>query len=225
MGERIAKALYKRVDELSVKVVNDFLYGHATPNPWFYTAILGGAGNYTQGSLKHPGVEQFSSSPSANSGARFVLSPSTMILRGSEKTTIVFKTPPSQTSITRRMGFHTSVDSVPPTDGVFVSIADNILSASCKNNGSSTVSGSQYTLANDTWYRLVIEVADDVASAKFILYADDSDIVLWSSLISSNIPTARAVGHGDVMTSSGTSAITLGYLDYMDLIIPKTRKV
>jgi len=212
--------------EMSHKVCSDFFYdAAAATSPWAPVAIASGTKINLSGTQKHPGVLQLQSSTSANSGIVHRLALNCFLLAGSESTTETFKTADSQTTITRRMGFHNSVDSSAPADGVYAKIVDGTLTGQTSNNSTGSTTATNYALANGTYYRLKIVLNSNATLATFTLYADDSDTVLWTDTLSTNIPTARATGHADVCTSSGTTAITLGYLDYMDIVLPHTRKV
>ena len=95
------------------------------------------------------------------------------------------------------------------------------------NFNTRSVTSNTYTITPNTWYRSKVELNEDATLATYTLYADDSETVLWTNTLATNIPktAGREVGHGFISTSSGTTAISLANLDYMDIILSKTRKV
>lgn len=195
--------------------------------PWGVSAINTGTLGAISGTPKHPGVMPILSSATPNSGYRIRLNPDSLLLGGGEKTTIIFKPATTLLGVTARFGFHDSSDVTAPVDGVYAEIVDGVLSGKTSNNNTKSTTGTTFTLTADTWYRLVILLNNDATSAKFTLYADDSNTVLWSDSLAENIPNTagREVCHAYVCTYSGSSAITIGSLDYMDVVLPKARRV
>jgi hypothetical protein len=210
-------------EQITNKQWNDFIT--TSTHPWIVNSINAGTWSGFGSILNHNGIRTYSSSANANSGYFITTNTISFILMGGEKTTFIFKTPLSQASITRRMGFHTTQDSNSPTDGIYAKIVNGVIAGETSNNNEKSATNTTYTLSADTWYRLKIELNQAKTLVTYTLYADNSDSVLWTNTISTNIPTARVVGHGDVVTSSGTTAIALGQIDYMDIIIPNARKV
>jgi len=213
----------QQLAEIANKQWNDFLT--ASVHPWGGNPINSGTWTGLNPTSKHNGIRTYTSSTTANSGYGILANVNSFMLIGGEKTTFIFKTPTVQSTITRRIGFLNSIDSTPPTDAASFRIIGASLYGSCNNNSNSTATSTGYILAADTWYRGVITINSDATLATFTLYADDSASVLWSDTITTNIPVNRLIGHGDIATSSGTTAITLGHLDYMDMIIPNARRV
>ena len=220
----IEKLNAMRLNDLSIKQWNDFLSGSVYgTNPWMAVAINSGTIGVAT-TAKHPGIIIFSSNTGANSGYAIKTSPD-IILNGGEKTTIIFKTAATLTNVLRRIGFHSTLDSTTPTDGVHCKIQDGVLTGQTANNSTVSTTATNYTLAANTWYRLKIEISADLSVATYTLYADDSNTILWQDSLTTNIPVGRTVGHGDVCTYGGTSAIALGYIDYMDVFLPNARRV
>jgi len=193
--------------------------------PWQNTAISSGTVAADIANMLHPGFVVLSSSASQNSGYRYILATTAITLVGGENTTIVFKTAPTLTGVTRRLGFHNTFNSSEASDGAFAFIADGVLKGRAINSSSASDTDTTYTLAADTWYRLVISLNADATAVVFTLYADNSTTVLWTAKLSANIPKNRQTGHGDVCTYGGTSAIVIGSLDYMDAFLPSARIV
>ena len=216
----------KNIKDVTKLFATDLLVAGSNQKEWYGAALAGGSVVIYDTLLpKHPGIGLFMSSTSANSGYKYRTESYAITLGGGEKTTFIFRTPAIQTTITRYMGFADSPDHSAPTDGVYGKILDGVLTGQASNNSVVSTTGSNYTLAANTWYRLVIELNDNATLATYTLYADDSDTVLWSDTVAANIPTARNTGHGDTVSSSGTTAVTLGYLDYMDIELKNIRRV
>jgi hypothetical protein len=215
------------LSNIAQKQWNDFINSNSL-SPWYNYLIASGTQGAGTGSAKHPGVITYTSSSSANSGAAIRSTQSIACLSGGEKTTIIFKTASTLTGVTRRMGFHDATDQNAPADGVYLKIADGVLTGQTANNSTQSTTGTNFTLTGDTFYRAKIELNADATSAIFTLFADDSDTVLWTDSLSTNIPktAGREIGHGDVCTiASPSGATVIGQLDYMDIILPNARKV
>jgi hypothetical protein len=210
--------------DLSNKQWNDFFHT-AMSSPWQYSTIANGTNNYEVYDLKHGGVYGYMSSSSANSGRMVRIDNPGLYLSGGESTTIIFKTAPTLTGVTRRMGFVTTSDQSDCSDGVYLEIIDGVIKGKTANNNTRSVTETTFTLTADTWYRLKIVINTDITRAQYTLYADDSITVLWDDTLSLNIPKTRGVAHGDVCTYSGNSAILIGSIDYMDIIIPNARRI
>jgi len=212
--------------DIANKQWNDFISASVLV-PWIGVHLLSGTANGATGALKHPGTLMYSSSSSANSGYSVRQTANTIVLGGGEKSTAIIKTASTLMGVTRRIFFHDTIDATAPVDGVYTEIVDGVLSGKTSSNSTRTTTGTTYTLTADTWYRLKCEINKDATQATYTLYADDSATVLWTDTLSTNIPKTigREVGHGDICTYSGSSAITIGYLDYIDIIIPNARRV
>jgi hypothetical protein len=207
---------------------------------WGGTAVSSGVINSAAGTAKHPGVAEYASHNSnADSGYKIIMANVALLLAGGEKTTFIFKTAPTIIGVTRRMGFHDATSVTAPTDGVYVKQSidggDNkcYLTGHTVSNNTLATTATKIELAADTWYRIVIEINSDGTTATFTLYQDDSTTVLWTDTLTANgstiiLPTGtgRNVGHGDICTlASPSGAITIGSIDYIDVILPNARRV
>jgi spore coat protein U-like protein len=125
------------------------------------------------------------------------------------------------------MGYHDSLTENAPVDGVWLNIADGVLTGKTSTNSTSSTTGSSYNLEQNKWYRGKVVLNADASEATFTLYVDDSDTVLWTDTLSTNIPkaTGRETNHADVCTYSGTSAIEIGSIDYVRARFSGSRKV
>ena len=208
--------------DIANRLVNDFF--HTTTVIWPYRNISSGTNALTT-ALGHPGVVSYSSSTSANSGSGVGID-ACLQISGGEKSTIIFKTATTLTGVTRRMGFSTSISEALPTDGCYGMIADGVLTGITANNNTRSTTATSFTLSANTWYRLKISINSNATLVTYTLYTDNSDTVLWTDTLATNIPASnRAVGHGDIATYSGTSAIVIGYIDYIDVEFSNVRRI
>jgi hypothetical protein len=204
------------------RIKTDFLSGSGE---WSGAAINGGTITSVAGEVKHQGCVTVSSSTTQNSGYRYIASYSGIVVGGQDDSTVVYKTPANQATITVRICYHDTTGSSAPTDGVYFEILEGVVTGNCANNTAMTATASNYTLSNNTWYRFKAELNADASVATFTVYADDTETVLWTDTVNANIPTTRQTGHGFVATSSGTSAISLGTIDYMDATLMSSRRL
>jgi hypothetical protein len=99
---------------------------------------------------------------------------------------------------------------------------DGVIVGKTANNSARSTTGTSYTLVTNTWYRLRIEVNSDATLVTFSLFSE-AGALLWSDTLNSNIPTAagRETGHGIVATNSGTTAVAMVDVDYLNLWISR----
>jgi len=205
----------------------DFMVDNSSANDFYGGALASGTKAVSTSSALHPGVRLFTSSTSANSGYYCRTDQTALLLGGREKATLIFFTPPGFTNNTVRFGFHDSITEAAPTDGVYCLMAANVLTGQTMNNTTGSTTGTSYTLAAGTWYRIVVKLNADASLATFTLYADNSNTVLWTDTLATNIPTGagRFVGFGLIGTNSGTTAVPIVSVDYMDMSLPSARRV
>lgn len=211
------------------KIESDFLITGTNQYPWLGVAIASGTSLIQPNSNnKHVGVLSMKSSTSNGSGYRYSVDALSINLGGKEKSVHIFSTSSTLSNIIRRMGFLDTLSSNPPIDGVFIKIENGVMTGETFSNSTSSVTTTNFTLSADTWYRAEIELNDNATIATFNLYSDDSDNLLWSSTLNSNIPkgTDRSLGQGDICTMNPSpTAIDIGYIDYMSIEFPNSRRV
>ena len=110
-----------------------------------------------------------------------------------------------------------------PVDGVYCEIVDGTIVGKTANNSTRSTTATSFLLSANTFYRLNVTLNSDATLATFTLYADNSDTILWQDTLANNIPKTRTTGHGDIVTSSGTSAIALGAIDYLYVTLDSGR--
>jgi hypothetical protein len=221
------RTLNDQLIENAHKVKQDFEY-RLSIGPFNGSAIASGTLEDTNGTAKHPGVVLYKSSTSANSGYAIKTGSIALLLAGKEKDTFIFRTAPVFATVTRYLGYHSGgVNANEPSYGVYIAIdANGVASGKARNGGSADSTVATAQLLADTWYRAVIEVNADGTAVTFKVYSDDSDTtVLSETLITAKVPKAQTVGVCDFAVSSGTTVIILGCLDYIDYVIPNSRKV
>ena len=201
---------------------DDFLNSGSSPQTqrgqWLITLINSGTQSLQASTPDHPGIVRFFSSTTANSGARVITGLSALRLGGGESTEIVFRVI-NTAGTTVRMGFLDTTGNADATDGVYIEIVGTTLVGKTANNNTRSTTGT-YTITANTWYRALIELTTGLIVANFYLF-NENDGLLWSDYLDTNIPTSsgRETGHGIIATNSGTSAVALIDLDYMDLKI------
>jgi len=193
--------------------------------PWGIANVNGGSSNSNAVGVdaKHPGYTVFFSHAStANSGCYMLTAPTAIMLSGNEKTTFVFKTLGTLTGVTMYAGYHDSDTYLDPVDGAYFKLSGGSLSGNTSNNSTRSATGTSHTLSLNTWYRAVIELNADASSVTFTLYQDDSDTVLWTNALTTNIPktSGRVLANGITCTLATTSAATsILEVDYLDMYI------
>jgi hypothetical protein len=154
---------------------------------------------------------------SANSGAVVSTVITSVTIAGGEVAELVFKTPAAILATTTiKFGYHDATTSALPVDGVyFLQVGTSIVGAASAVSDQ-TVTGDDYTLSVDTWYRLKLVVSDAADRVDFYIY-DMSGAELWTDDVQADIPTAagRTCGYVVVATDSATTPAELIQLDAM----------
>jgi hypothetical protein len=165
-----------------------------------------------------------SSSTSADSGFHFSCISTGLRLAGYESSDLILR-PRSLAGTTIRAGFVDTASISDAVDGAYIEMAqvggvDGVIVGKTASNSVRSTTGTSYTLATNTWYRLRIVVNSDATRVDFYLYSE-AGALLWTDNLTTNIPTAagRETGHGIVATNSGTTAVALVDIDYLDLAI------
>jgi hypothetical protein len=204
--------------------MHDFLNPNATTvDPWFGVSVASGTFALPSGVTltDHPGVQSLKSSTTTNSGY-FIMSGIYMMegLDGDEITNLVFH-PNVLDSVTTRFGFHDATTVTAPVDGAYFEVGpDSVLWGKTMNASSGSTTGTSYTLAINTWYRLKLVVNAAATRVDYYLY-NAAGAVLWTDNLQTNIPTGY-LGHGLITTKAhtGTGAgIVLLNIDYMDVYL------
>jgi hypothetical protein len=202
---------------------HDFLDFNVTPWPWYWLAIATGTKANGSASSKHVGIVRFTSSTTANSGYFVRTQTGAQLgLHGGEQSRCWHR-PQTLSGTTRRTGFHDSVNVNAPVDGAYIyqDPATGKISGRTMAASAPSVTGSDYQLVTNTWYLEVIKVNADASRVDFYLY-DDAGALLWTDNLQTNIPTSW-LGHGSVITNSGTTAVDLDDIDLLSMLIQDLR--
>ena len=204
----------------------DFGGGAAAQQGFAAGAGIGGGTSITAPSgfanSNHVGIQNISSSATANSGYFWTFMSTGLLLSGNEQFDCIFRTPTVLTTVTTRMGFHDSSSSLDSVDGCYFEwIGSGAVVAKTSNNSVRTTSATVATLLPDTWYHARVKLNAAATAADFTIYSDTGTQV-GTTQITTNIPTAslRETTATVIATSSGTVAVNVIYLDYMSLSFP-----
>ncbi|MCL5018623.1 MAG: hypothetical protein M1416_02570 [Candidatus Pacearchaeota archaeon] len=212
------------------KISQEFLSYSTTLSydPFLGAAISSGTGVAIAGNASHPGIIALRDSTTANGGFRVMTDVAAFRIAGNESARFIFQHATARTNVRYRMGFMDSITAAEPTDGCWIDVnttAANTLKGMCKNNAGPTSTGSTYTIASNIWYIGEVVVNSEATSVAFSLYNYASGAQLWTSSVTSNIPTAggRETGFGVLVSQNTTdAAANIMQMDYMELKINRT---
>jgi hypothetical protein len=197
----------------------------ATHDPWLASAINSGTTSVSGSDATHPGVNAIYSSVSANSGYSCLIATNALLLAGGETSKSWFK-PKTLAGTVRHHGFHDASSVTDPVDGAWIwqDPATGIIYGRTMNNSAGSTTGTGFQLVTNTWYYEKIVVNADATRVDFYLYSA-AGALLWTDNLTTNIPTAagRELGHGVVVSNSGTTAVAILDLDFLSILIPNRR--
>ena len=205
----------------------DLLYttGATLAPPWSHYGISAGDIVHVDPEADHEGISGLQSSVNANSGRGFRIHTDALLLAGGE-VSLCWHRPQTLALTTRHCGFHNTTVVTLPAHGAWIwqDPATGIIYGRTRNVDGNSTTGTGFQLVTDTWYCEKIVVNADATQVDFYCYANDGT-ELWHDLLTTNIPTAATdtVGHGVVVTNSGTTAVTLDDLDYISILLPNRR--
>lgn len=209
------------LQQVASLVKTDFLAGSGSDLPWAKAALASGTVSFAALAARHPGISSASSSTSANSGYRWYMDP-TFRAPDLARMTLVFMmdTSISATGVIRYGAMSSATATTTQVRQIAAQIEGAVLKGVTSNESSSSATATTYTLAPATWYRLVIETNATATLVTFTLYSE-SDVVLWTDTIATNIPgpTALYVYHALVAYNTGTAVAVLGHFDYMGVVV------
>jgi hypothetical protein len=217
---RLRHEVFYETDVLSAIVNRDL------NAPWETLSIASGTWNAAVGESLHPGAYRCQSSVSANSGGSLKLqNTSAILIAGSEKSTLWHR-PQTLALTTRHHGFHDASLVTDPVDGAWIwqDPATGIIYGRTMSNSVGSITGTGFQLVTNTWYLEKVVVNADATRVDFYIYSE-AGALLWTDFLTTNIPTAaaRVLGHGMVVTNSGTTSVALTDVDYMSMLIPNRR--
>lgn len=196
----------------------DFFNSSATQPPWTGTAAS--SGTLGIGSLaqltNRPGVVIANSSTTANSGYSFVTS-NTFVLKGGEFTSLLAAPSNNGSTTSFRFGFGDfSSAVVAAANGAYFEITNNSAKGVTASASVRTNTASSFTFTADTFYHFVIETNANATAVTFSIYAEAGGAPLWQETNTGTIPTS-ALFHGWRASNSGTTALALIAVDFMDV--------
>jgi hypothetical protein len=214
-------------DSRAPRLSTDFSHRNAVQDD-FTIAIIGTGAAFTTApvagalSANHPGVHQWRSGTTANSGVQCATDTFAFRIGGGEQWDVRFFTGPVLTTVNWRSGAMDSITVTAPVDGVWLAMDLNgNLVGRTRSNSVQSATATIAALAVSTWYHGRISINAAANLVTFEVFTD-AGVSLGSQTLSANIPTAagREVGWGSIMTSTGTVAIELGHIDWQQLTNP-----
>jgi hypothetical protein len=169
----------------------------------------------------HPGIVSLLDSTTANGGYRIGSAANALLLAGGEKIVCTFQPKTIRTTAQGWIGFNDQSTNVQPVDGAGLYWVGNgttgvTISGRNSSNSVQSITPSTYTLANNTWATIVIELNAAATLVTYSLY-NDAGTLLWTDTLATNIPTAtgRETGVGiQANESTVDAAAALMWVDY-----------
>lgn len=217
----------KMVGSHETRLLTDFAENVAKQND-FTMAIIGTAANFTTAPVaaalgpNHPGVVQWRSGTTANSGVQCSTNTTSFRLGGGEQWNVNFFTAPVFTTVLFRSGALDSITSVAPVDGMYFELnGSGAVVGKCRSNNAESVTATIATLAPSTWAHGRINLNAAANLVTFTVFSD-AGVQLGQATLAANIPTAagRELGWLSLSTSTGTVAIELCHIDRQKLSNP-----
>ena len=197
------------------KMYTEFMgYSVDSSPPWTAGGIAGGARAGIAGLANHPGIMNFLSGTTANSGYRFAIENDAILLAGKESTEFIFQMKTNDDTRVK-LGFIDVYGSGDPTDGVWLEILGGVLTGKTANNSAISTTGTNFNIVADTWYRMKLFINNAVTLVTYALYTCADDTIRWTDALAANIPTARVTGHGIIATHSEEFVVSIIWVDMM----------
>lgn len=158
------------------------------------SAVNSGTTGTITSTANHPGVVYARTHASTgNSGYKWITNAYVFVLSGGETANFIFNFQGTRTDEYVRLGFFDSNSNTTPTSGAYLNLSHDgtnvIVSGKTYSASSSSTTGTTYSGTSNTWYRGEIVVNSDATSIAFSVY-NESGTSLWSSSLTTNIPTA-----------------------------------
>lgn len=187
-------------------------------SPFVFASLLSGTASARLPSINHPGIFDILTAATINSGAYFRLVEYFVLLKGGERCVDIF-IPQTITNTVIRGGFHDSISIAGPVDGVYYEITNGAVVFKTRNNSVETTSATITTLTVGIWYKFITRVIS--SSLVTLEIYDGSNSLLFSTNITTNIPTAtnRNVGRALSGWTTVASAVRVLDVDYMDVTL------
>jgi hypothetical protein len=187
-------------------------FGAGEQGPFFLTNQ--GTGNVSQDSndesTTHEGVVAFKGGSSTGGGYNCETDPKSFKgLAGYAYETVITNDTISSNTV-ERYGFFDNQPGTAVSNGAWIDVTNGVAKAMTSNGGTQTT-GSTYTMATATWYRVRVSINSAGTVATFQIWDDTTGASLLNTTISTNIP-AGATGAGDaaVLNTTGASTNIIG---------------
>jgi hypothetical protein len=194
----------------------DFFLTFSTSTPFSLSNYSAGSNAPIPGEINHPGIARISShATNAPSGGGLLSNnpPQTaMRLSGGEELQVIFRCPTVADTVCKLCFANMRSIDETITNGVWISVDGDLVQGRTADNGSTSLTGTGYTISADQWYRAKIVLNSDATQVDFYLYDDNGD-ELWHDALTSNIPTAAGRECAMVVMAGKTSAGTAAILD------------
>lgn len=193
---------------------SNFLMSTTAEKPFTGAAINGGTTQTNSNNLGKLGVRTLVSGTLSNSGYRFITNQPGVGQAG-EAFVGYFKTPGSFSGIVYKIGFHDTTDVNDAIDSAgYLLVTGGVVEFKTALSSTRTTVSS-VTLSINTWYKVKI-VRLTNSTTELSIYSD-TNTLLSSTVISTNIPTAVANWYyaGVIAHKTSAGAATLMDIDYM----------
>jgi hypothetical protein len=201
----------------------DFLGAYSNAYAPWQSALFGtGAGVVSPDAgivtAAHQGVVKLRGGSAGTSGVRVTTDMGIILFGGKEKTTAIlyFNSLATEGYV---IGFSDQSGSGEPTDGAYLYMSGSgVVTGKTASNSTKSSTGTTYTVSTAIWYEFAVIVNSNATRVDFEI-RNDSDTLLWTDYVTTNIPTAsgRETGSQVVVWSSTTTSIAMCHLDYMSL--------
>lgn len=166
-------------------------YGSAVAQlaPFTTTAIGTGTAASVLGVANHPGIWRIASGAGANTGHIISSGGITSVLIGGGEIAEFIVSFPTTTALIAILGFDDTAAIGAATDGAYIQVTATSLDGRTRNNGVTSQTATSFTITANTWYRAKVVVNSTATQVDFYLY-DSTGALLWTDLLTTNIPTA-----------------------------------
>jgi len=197
------------------KMYTEFMgYDAMSSPPWTGGTIAGGTKVGIAGLANHPGIMNFLSGITANSGYRYAIENDAILIAGKESTEFIFQMKTNNDTRVK-CGFIDTYSSGNPVDGVWLEILGGVLTGKTANNTATSTTGTNFNIALNTWYRMKLFINNAMTLVTYRLYTCADDTIRWTDTLAANIPTARVTGHGIIATHSEEFVVNIIWVDMM----------
>ena len=170
---------------------------NTTMDTWVIATQSSGTVATTSGAIDHPGIIRITSSATTDSGGRLLLGTTSILINGGEETEFIFRAL-TVSDLIVRLGFGDVNTNAAPVDGIWLNIANNVLSGKTAIDSTTSITVTSYNISANIWYRGKIVVNMDGTRVDFYLYDSPMTQVLWTDNLTKNLPTGttQTTGHG-----------------------------